>query len=141
MKSIFTLIFIFIIVITVQPARAQEKILYLSKDKKWHIITTATISAGLAEVYYQFSGKDVPLKKRQNRALIVGIGSAVLIGAGKEAYDYYSGRGVCSYQDFWADLAGAAIGGIVVKISFGVRNNRRIIDIDDSYNPDLVRAD
>jgi putative lipoprotein len=78
------------------------------RDKALHF----GVSAGLAAGGYAASAPF--LEQRWQRAAAGG-GFALVLGAGKEAYDA-TGHGDASFKDFTWDVAGAAVGVVVALL-------------------------
>jgi putative lipoprotein len=101
-RSVFACLAGTLLLLGTGTARAEPQDPWWGPDKALHF----GVSAGLAAGGYGISA--IWLDARWQRAS-VGAGSAVVIGAGKEAYDA-TGHGDASFKDFTWDVAGAAVG-------------------------------
>ena len=91
------------IAIITQILSAQE--LWEQKDKQQHFALSGAVSA-LTTAYFINNGYS------KTEAFFYGVGTSMILGLAKEAYDQYDYNGA-STDDMYADLAGAAIGSAI----------------------------
>lgn len=104
-----------VIVLTTGPAAADD---WFARDKGLHF----GVSAGIAAGSYGIAA--VATEKRWKRALI-GVGTALLVGVGKETYDAV-GPGDPSGRDLAWDAGGAAVGaGLALSLDALLRRHPR----------------
>ena len=104
-----TLILAVALLCTNVNAQSLNEVLSLHQDKQLHVGYTYIISS----VTTSYVLKKTSSKKK---AIIIGIGVGVTIGAIKEIYD--SKHGCAQKGDIMADLIGSTLGSIVVTIPF-----------------------
>ncbi len=88
---------------TVGVRQKLSRDLWLGKDKFDHALASAGLAAAQFYVLYQ----EFELSDRRSRQIAAG--STLAIGVAKEIYDKISRRGMSSWKDLLADLAGVAL--------------------------------
>lgn len=82
----------------------------IQKDKVFHFVAGAVISAGSSIVMYKVTHK-------KNASILIGIGAGCLAGAAKELYDS-TGRGDADSKDLLWSCAGASLSSVSFVIKF-----------------------
>jgi uncharacterized protein YfiM (DUF2279 family) len=79
--------------------------LWFGKDKARHLVASFLL-VGAASRWY---GHQVGMGKKEER-IVFGMGATLVIGAAKEVWDGWSGKGRASWKDLAADILGLLAG-------------------------------
>jgi len=104
-----TLILAITLLCTNVKAQSLNEVLSLHQDKQLHIGYTYIISSATTSYVLKKTGN-------KRKAILIGIGTGMAIGIGKEIYD--ARKGSAEKGDLIADIIGSTFGSIVVTIPF-----------------------
>jgi len=104
-----TLILAITLLCTNVKAQSLNEVLSLHQDKQLHIGYTYIISSATTSYVLKKTGN-------KRKAILIGIGTGMAIGIGKELYDARNGS--AEKGDLIADIIGSTFGSIVVTIPF-----------------------
>jgi uncharacterized protein YfiM (DUF2279 family) len=103
------LVLILLLLSIATNAQNLNTVLSMHQDKQLHISYTYIISSATTSYVLKRT-------KNKKRAIIIGIGTGVIIGIGKEVYDAKTSK--AERGDIIADIVGATLGSFVVTIPF-----------------------
>ncbi len=86
------------------------------KDKYRHFFAGYLVGASASGVYSLYI-RDKDVKHPVLKSILVGIGSSLVVGMGKELYDKVSGKGTPDLNDAWATGLGGIGGSVTINIS------------------------
>jgi len=104
-----TLILAITLLCTNVKAQSLNEVLSLHQDKQLHVGYTYIISSATTSYVLKKTGN-------KRKAILIGIGTGMAIGIGKELYDARNGS--AEKGDLIADIIGSTFGSIVVTIPF-----------------------